>query len=341
MWSKDPHYPYHSTYSASGQSTSVPSFQRRYTSLENALGPDAPWLRPPDHNATATDGGSHPIGTQFGSKPNNYTNKSHVGGETSNIAVEPPAETVEQSLGEAPMTVPFRERSVSALTSLPDSDEDSEMETTSTRPSAEKVETPVTVPYTRRSVSALTSLPDEDEDAMSNTTFTTFNSTTERVDQQWDKEPVAIPSIEPSDTPSISASQLTSTLEPYLDNNQRCRLRNRDGLPCGYPISTFTYAHVRHLLYVHIPNELSSIQSGQLDIEDAELLISDKRVHRAEAFQWSCSVRECRSVTFDRNEMARHLRQGHPDINPHPARRQRPDLDRKSITEVMASILID
>jgi hypothetical protein len=142
-------YPHASTYSASGQSTYAPIIKRKYESLENALGPNVPWLRPPDQDAITTEGGTRPIGTQFGTYPI-LNNTSHDGSETLNIAVEPPVETVEQLPGETPMTAPCIERALSAHISLPDPDED-EMATTTIEPSTERVDrlrngAPLTVP---------------------------------------------------------------------------------------------------------------------------------------------------------------------------------------------------
>ena len=72
-----------------------PQIQTRwYSSLVNALGPDAPWLRHVNQVTMATDGESSQ-GPQFGPQPNNVYNISQNGGAT-------PVETVEMLLGDAP-----------------------------------------------------------------------------------------------------------------------------------------------------------------------------------------------------------------------------------------------
>jgi hypothetical protein len=288
MWSENQHYPYMGTYSAPAQSTYVPSITRGYSSLENALGPDAPWLKPPDQDTMASEGGSRPTGTQYGSHPNRSYNSSHNGGETSNIAIEPPAETIEQLLGEAPVAVPHIEGPLSAP--LPNPDED-EMATTSIEPSSERVsQLPYSAPATGR--------------------------------------------------PSLTRCQLAYTLKAYIDDKGYCNLRNGTRFPCGKLVSAcFPKVYTTHLVYAHIANELSLIRSGQLDIEEAEILNSERRVNRAESYQWRCPVPDCHFVTFRGIEMERHYDESHPNMPLPPAERQGRDLNSMTLISAVSDIL--
>lgn len=149
----------------------------------------------------------------------------------------------------------------------------------------------------------------------------------ETVEELLDDAPVLVP--------------VSKNLASLFNTKRKCKLFNpRDTRrPCRQTISTRIRSRSRHVMLEHIGGELSKIRSGELEMEGAELLISEKRVRRAEEYEWVCPAPECTMATLDDAELERHVLLGHHMKSTTPFRRRGYGHDEKTFVEAVLDIL--
>ena len=125
----------------------------------------------------------------------------------------------------------------------------------------------------------------------------------------------------------------------------KCKLRTPYGAarPCSFATFFDLGSYTKHLVLKHISDELSRIRSGQLTMDQAELLVSQEKVRRTEKYEWVCSVPECPMASLTRYEVEKHTYEVHNDMNIWPSSIQRrgSGLQKKRLLDVILDVLAD
>lgn len=142
--------------------------------------------------------------------------------------------------------------------------------------------------------------------------------------------------------PAIASSSTSTSipLVPSPDDKRKCKLRNVCGRAhfCLYNGSS-PKAYAAHVVLAHIYDELSKIRSGELKMDQAELLVSRKKFRRAEGYEWICPAPECTMATLRHGELMTHIDLVHQQVKLSPVRRRRPKFTKTRLTYVMLHIL--
>ena len=140
-----------------------------------------------------------------------------------------------------------------------------------------------------------------------------------------------------------SSTPASINLASFFDNSlrARCKLRDTSGIAprCMFESFASRRSFGRHLMYDHIFDELSRIRCGELDMDHAELIVSQERVRRAENYEWMCPVPGCIMASLRRYEVAKHIDQAHSGMIPTTSRRRGGGLNAKSLTDAVMDIL--
>ena len=141
--------------------------------------------------------------------------------------------------------------------------------------------------------------------------------------------------------PAIASSSTTLNTPAYFSGDRpKCELRNLCGQGpfCLYNGST-PQAYATHVVLGHIYDELSKIRSGELKMDQAELLVSQKKIRRAENYEWICPAPECTMATLKHGEMMRHVDLVHKQMKLPSTRRRKRKLTKTRLIDVMLHIL--
>ena len=81
---------------------------------------------------------------------------------------------------------------------------------------------------------------------------------------------------------------INSSLAAHINASFALRMAQRD--PCSFANFFNVASYTKHLTFKHISDELSRLQSGELTMDQAELLVSQERVRRTKKYEWVCCV---------------------------------------------------
>ena len=141
------------------------------------------------------------------------------------------------------------------------------------------------------------------------------------------------------DDPPVFVS-ISENLSSLFNTKRKCKLRNprNTAHTCRQTVSTRLRARSRHVMLQHVADELSKIRSGELEVEQAELLFTEQRVRRAEEYEWVCPAPECTVAMLDDAELERHVH-SHHNIKSTLFRRRGSGHDEKTLGEAVLDIL--
>ena len=150
-----------------------------------------------------------------------------------------------------------------------------------------------------------------------------------------------------------SSTHITANLVSLINDRDqfkfgsphKCRLRTPYGAarPCSFATFFDLTSYTKHLTLKHISDELSRIRSGQLTMDQAELLVSQEKIRLIEKYEWVCCVPECPMASLTRYEVEKHTYQVHNDMNIKPSslRRRQSGLQKKTLLDVILDVLAD
>ena len=147
------------------------------------------------------------------------------------------------------------------------------------------------------------------------------------------------------DAPNVASSSTPTSIDlrSFFDNSLRSKCKLRYPWDTAYPCPFESFSSLqnsgRHLMYDHIFDELSKIRWGELDVDHAELLISQERVRRAEKYEWVCPVPGCIMASLRRYEVENHIDQMHGHGIPTASRRRERGLKAKNLADAVMDIL--